>query len=211
MFRHTSAARIKPDELPEKEIRQITEYIFLPDFLLEADATIVLGQTLWQRPFQKALEIHRTGAAGRILFTGGFNAKLGGREALFMQRAWAEMTGNADGVMIDPDASNTMENMRNARSLLEQGGMLRPDMKINIITISYHMRRAIETFKHVFSQDSVNIGVVNYPSQHCHRDHWSSNPTGRTLVLGEVEKIRKYLGKSHTTELRRASPPQCES
>jgi len=180
-------------DLHGQRIREITDYMFLPDCPVAADATIVLGQTLWHRPFQKSVEIYKAGAAGKIIFTGGFNPKLGSCEALRMRRTWGKLGYSANDVLTDIAATNTLENMQNARALMSGDLLLKDCKAINIITINYHMRRAVETLKHVFADASIQIGIVNYPSRYCGPDTWFADQTGRTLVMSELAKIRKYL------------------
>ncbi|WP_396430195.1 YdcF family protein [Limnohabitans sp.] len=180
-------------ELSEPDLRQITDYVFLPDRPLIADATIVLGQTLWHRPLQKSIEIYKAGAAGKVIFTGGFNPTLGCAEALSMKRAWARMGYCLNDVLVDRHASNTLENIQNAKVLMDRANLLKRGMAINVIAISYHMRRATETLKQVFSDDLIQIGIINYPSRYCPPDNWFHDPRGRSLVIGELIKIEKYL------------------
>jgi hypothetical protein len=180
-------------ELNVPYLRQITDYVFLPDRPLIADATIVLGQTLWHRPFQKSIEIYKAGAAGKVIFTGGFNPTLGCAEALRMKRAWARLGYCLNDVLVDRHASNTLENIQNAKALMAGTNLLKCGMAINVIAISYHMRRAIETLKHVFSDELLQIGIINYPSRYCPPDHWFNDPIGRSLVIGELIKLEKYL------------------
>lgn len=180
-------------ELDDQRIKSISEYMFIPDKPLKADVTIILGQTLWQRPLQKGVELYEAGISGRLIFTGGFNPKLGCREALQMKIAWLEMGYPLDDILIDSEATNTMENMQNARSLMSRSGLLRSPTIVNLVSINYHMRRAAETLKHVFASDSLQLGIVNYPSKHCSPNFWHDNPKGRSLVINEIFKIKKYL------------------
>ncbi len=173
-------------------IQHISGYMFVPDDVLEADATIVLGMTLWERPLQKAMELHQSGKAGALVFSGGHNPRIGGCEALQMRDRWIRQGYPENQLLIDSSATNTRENMAHSRSLLAQRGMLRHGARINIIAISYHMRRAVETFRDVFGAD-VTAGIVNYPSKYCDPVRWFENSRGRELVLGEAMKIRKYF------------------
>lgn len=173
-------------------ISAMTEYMFVPDDVLDADATIVLGMTLWHRPLQKAMELHRDGVAGTLVFSGGYNPKISAVEALAMKALWIECGFPEQGLLIDAHAGNTRENMENSRSLLLRHGLLRVGIRINIISINYHMRRAVETFREVFGP-GVDLGVVNYPSIHCDPLAWFANAQERDLVVGEATKIRKYF------------------
>lgn len=179
-------------DLDAQQINDITEYMFLPDNPIKADATIVLGQTLWQRPLQRAIEIHQAGMAGKLIFTGGFNPKLGGYEALEMQKAWKKMGYPLDNVLIDTKATNTMENILNSKTLLEESGLYKTGMQINLISINWHMRRALETISHVFSGNNLQVGVVNYPSKYCEPHTWHQNVQGARLIQTEVAKIKAY-------------------
>lgn len=176
-----------------KGIREITDYMFLSDSPLDADATIVLGQTLWHRPFKKSIEIYKAGISGKLIFTGGFNPKLGCPEALCMQRTWGKMRYCLDDVLIDNEATNTKENMQNAKVLMEKANILKNGAVINVVAINYHMRRAVETLKYVFANDSLQIGIVNYKSKYCDPALWFDNQYGRSLVINEFMKIKKYL------------------
>lgn len=178
--------------LDEVRIKQITEYMFLPDNPIKADATIVLGQTLWQRPFQKAVELYKAGLSGKLVFTGGYNPKLGSHEALEMRKAWTQLGFSPEDVLLDVEATNTMENMVNARALMHEAGLLHNPLKINLVSISYHMRRAVETLKGVFDNTPIELGFANYPSKLCVTETWFLNPQGAKLVLEELEKIKKY-------------------
>lgn len=179
-------------DLDAQQIKAITEYMFLPDNPIKADATIVLGQTLWQRPFQKAVEIYKAGLSGKLVFTGGYNAKLGSSEALEMKKAWTQLGFPTEDVLLDVQATNTMENMANARALMQEAGLLHSPSKINLISISYHMRRAVETLKHAFDNIPIELGLANYPSQLCVKESWFLNLQGSKLLLEELEKIKKY-------------------
>jgi uncharacterized SAM-binding protein YcdF (DUF218 family) len=179
-------------DLDEHQIKAITEYMFLPDNPIKSDVTIVLGQTLWQRPFQKALELYKAGVSGKIVFTGGYNSKLGSYEALEMKKAWAQLGLPTEDILLDLQATNTMENMVNARALMQEAGLLHNPSKINLVSISYHMRRAVETLKSVFIDTPIELGFANYPSQLCVMDTWFLNPQGSKLLLEEFDKIKKY-------------------
>ena len=179
-------------QLDPAAIAGITEYMFVPDDVLAADATIVLGMTLWHRPLQKAMQLHQDGLAGKLVFSGGYNPKIGSCEALEMRDRWVEHGYPENDLLLDAQSGNTRENMENSRRLLAEHGVLRSDMRVNLISITYHMRRAVETFRDVFGRD-VLLGAANYSSMYCDPLAWFENRQGRDLVLGEIMKIRKYF------------------
>jgi hypothetical protein len=183
-------------------IEEISNYIFLENGPIEADVTIVLGQTIWQRPFGKAVELSMQGLCNTFIFTGGFNQKLNDVEAHCMAKEWKRL-GYADKTtyLVESRSSNTMENMIFSKEILEAQGLLDTIKKVNLITINYHMRRAVETFKYVFADKSIDIGIINYPSIYCDPKSWHLNEKGYELVISEFNKIVKYLDRPD-------SPPQ---
>lgn len=176
----------------ELSIEMITNYMFVPDSTLKADATIVLGMTLWHRPVIKAIEVHLKDLAGTLIFSGGLNQKLGEIEAFKMLALWMELGHSPAHVLIETQSINTYENMTYSKALLEKNGLYTDQMRINIVAINYHMRRAVETFRAVFG-NHIPLGIVNYPSIHCHPESWFDNREGKELILTEIAKINRYL------------------
>ena len=180
-----------PDQL-SLSIKQISDYMFVPDNAIKADATLVLGMTLYHRPLAMAAELHHQDLAGTMIFSGGHNQKLGGAEALQMMARWTEMGLPIDRVLIEHQALNTRENMSHSKKLLEEKGLLIEPMRINIVAISYHMRRAVETCRSVFG-DEIILGTVNYSSVYCQPESWFNDLNGKKLILTELGKIIRYL------------------
>jgi uncharacterized SAM-binding protein YcdF (DUF218 family) len=184
----------------DSSIKQITDYMFIPDAIIEADATLVLGMTLWHRPLMKAFELHRDGLAGMLVFSGGLNPKLGQIEASQMKARWTELGHSTDRVLIDCQSVHTLENMVHSKRLLEEHGLYKKHMRINLIAINYHMRRAVETFRAVFSAD-ITLGIVNYPSVHCQPLDWFNHSEGKKLILNELKKIKLYLPETNSPDV----------
>jgi vancomycin permeability regulator SanA len=176
--------------------QEISNYMFLEDCPIVADVTIVLGQTIWQRPLEKAIDVYTNGLCNTFIFTGGFNHKLNDVEALCMANEWKRL-GYADKskYLVESRSSNTMENMIHSREILESHGLLDIIKNVNLITINFHMRRAVETFKYVFANKSIHLGIINYPSIYCDPNAWYQNEKGYELVTSEFKKIVKYLDR----------------
>ena len=179
-------------KLNEQLVAELTRYMFVNDCHLQADVTIVLGNTLWHRPLLRAIELYQIDPSGVYIFCGGFNPKLGFSEAMAMQQEWLNRGLPIDRVFIDDQSTNTHENMVNAKNILRHHKLLHPDMAINLISINYHMRRSLETFRHVFGSQ-VRLGAINYPSRYCERQGWHENKIGNQLIVTEAMKIKKYL------------------
>lgn len=179
-------------ELSAASVAALTDYMFIPDSVLRADCTIVLGMTLFHRPVARAIELQAQGLAGRVIFSGGYNPRLQSCEAHEMQKAWRRLGQTDDVLDIEAFSTNTRENMTHVKSLLENKGWLTDTHTVNLIAISYHMRRAVETFHDVFGQ-ALTLGTASYPSQHCPPQGWADQQKGRDLVVSEFLKIQKYL------------------
>jgi hypothetical protein len=186
--------------LSASSVSALTDFMFVPDKVLRADCTIVLGMTLFHRPVARALQLQAQGLAGRVIFSGGYNPRLESFEAIEMQKEWHRLGQDMDLVQIETTSTNTRENMSHVKFLLEDKGWLTGTRTVNLIAISYHMRRALETFHDVFGND-LNLGTASYPSQHCPPLGWDRHPKGRDLVVDEFLKIYQYLPHRLTAEV----------
>ncbi len=171
---------------------EVTGFFFPPDNGLHAEFTVVLGMTLWERPLQRALSLYREGRAGRLVLCGGYNPKIGGVEALEMQRAIRDAGIPERDLLVDPHSRNTAENFKNAALLIRECTAGYPPGAINIVSIHYHVRRALLTAQEVFGA-GVAVGAVTYPSVHYASDEWFANARGRNDVLQELRKIQRYF------------------
>jgi vancomycin permeability regulator SanA len=178
--------------LDDRLIKDLTDFMFVDDQIINADLTIVLGQTLYQRPLQKALGIYLSGQAGKLIFSGGNNPRLHGAEAELMLGHWLALGYETKDILIDCLSVNTLENMVNAKAIAEDAGIYRHKLRINIVSINFHMRRAIETFRLVWGTNHI-LGAANYPSKYCDKKTWQSNTKGLELVISEYAKMVKYL------------------
>lgn len=169
-----------------------------------ADVTIVFGMSLWHRPVETALRLHLEGLSGQFILTGGFNPRIQAAEAICMAQALRTQGVPTDQVWVDAQARHTGENVSNARRLLERHGLWHPCMTVNVVGISYHVRRILVTMNAVFGTD-VHIGVASYPSKHCDPERWHESPVGRDLVLGELRKIERYFPGVLSEELLAAA------
>lgn len=170
----------------------LTHYIFVPDRILKADTTIVLGMSLWQRPLERALDLHRQGLSGRLILCGGHNPKIRAAEALEMYKA-AKSFGIPDSdMLVDPDSRNTAENFYNAAALMKASGIDATRSGVNVVAIHFHIRRALLTAQQTLGND-VQLGIATYPSIHYTHLNWHKTVAGRRNVFDEIEKIARYF------------------
>jgi uncharacterized SAM-binding protein YcdF (DUF218 family) len=178
--------------LSPESIDEITNFMFVPEEPLQANATIVFGMSLWRRPVEKAVSLYREGRAGRLVLTGGHNPSIGAVEAIEMWCKARELGVPDSDLLVESQATNTRENIANAHALLRASGQSSQALCINLVTINYHVRRTLLTFDDVCGAGH-RLGVASYPSRHCPRDAWFRTEQGRKNVLGELAKIATYL------------------
>lgn len=173
---------------------KITNYLFPPDELFAADLGLVLGMTAWQRPLARSVELYRSGTVKHLLFTGGFNARAGGIEAVQMADGALSSGVPQPDILIEPAATNTSENMDLAHRLLGRSFGPGRLTSIIIVAIHFHVRRAVLTALRQFAPE-VRVGWVTYPSQFYAATDWQHSVRGRADVRAELNKISLYLAQ----------------
>lgn len=88
-----------------------------------------------------AAELYRRGFARRLVFSSGYSYAF--REPEVMKVLAMSLGVPSEAIMLEERATNTMENVRNARALLEQHGW----RDILLVSSPYHMRRAVLTWR----------------------------------------------------------------
>lgn len=177
------------------DVTRVGKYIFVPDNFLDADVAIVLGMSDWRRPVTRGVGLYREGKAKRLLFTGGYNSKINATEAIEMATlARASGVPMAD-ILVEPRAAHTDQNISFARDLLEANIGLPKLRSIVLVTIHYHIRRAIIAARRHFPR-SIEIGWVCYASRHYSSSDWRQSHLGRENVASELAKIEKYYAVS---------------
>ncbi|RFC31653.1 MAG: DUF218 domain-containing protein [Candidatus Nitrotoga sp. SPKER] len=177
----------------------LTQFIFVPDNVLQADATIVLGMSLWERPLARAIELYRQGLAGKLVLCGGYNLKIDAIEALQMYRKAKSIGIPNSDMLVDPDSSNTAENFSTAALLLQANNIEITRSVVNIVSIHFHSRRALLTAQQVFGKD-IQFGIATYPSVHYTSKTWYETETGHRNVCDEIEKITRYFPENRLPE-----------
>lgn len=188
----------------DHDISLISRCFFPPDNPGPADVGIVFGMNDPRRPARQAIELFHAGAVRRLLFTGGHNDRLGTSEARAMARLAQEGGVPPDAILIEDQARNTDENVRFSKRLLERrfgaGGV---DSAM-LLTIHYHLRRALLAAGRQFSP-RVALRWTCYASLHYDSQTWFEVERGRRDVLSESRKIEQYYGIP-LAELLRQTP-----
>jgi len=177
---------------------------FLEDALIHADVAIILGMKQWWRPARMGIELYRAGLVGTLLFTGGNNASIDACEAEEMAALARRAQVPDTAILVEPRAAHTEENFLLSKSVLEERVGMDNLRSVMLVTIQYHLRRAIlAARRHLPS--SVALGWACYPSVHYTSSTWQSSARGWADVASEIEKIREYYGLS-LSELARQCP-----
>ncbi|MBX3581359.1 MAG: YdcF family protein [Rhizobiaceae bacterium] len=177
------------------DIESIGNCFFPADRLVKADVAIVFGMSDPTRPAQRAIELFHAGMVGQLVFTGGYNKRLGEAEARVMAKLATESGVPADAMLIEDRAQNTEENVKLSLGLLsERVGSALPG-SILLLTIRYHLRRAYIAARRHFPTETA-IGWTCYESRHYTSADWFEVDRGRRDVMTEIEKIDRYCGLS---------------
>ena len=177
------------------DLTKVGEYIFVPDNFLDADVAIVLGMNDWRRPVMRAVELYHERHVRRLLFTGGYNWKIKATEATEMAALARASRVPEANILVETRAVHTDQNMTFSRELLDASIGLAELRSILLVTIHYHIRRAIIAARRHFPS-SIEIGWVCYPSRHYSSSNWRNSRHGREHVRSEVDKIEKYYAVS---------------
>jgi len=173
------------------DIEFITRRFFLPDASLKADVAIVFGMNDWRRPTARAIEIYQAGQAQKLLFTGGYNARLCVVEAREMA-AYARAQGVSESdILVEPEAVHTDDNVLFSRNLIEARFGRDAVRSVLMVTIHYHLARTLIAARRYFAGD-VQIGWATYPSLYYSGADWHKIERGRRDVEAEIGKIEKY-------------------
>ena len=113
-----------------------------------SDCIIVLGARVWPSGrmsnsllyrCERALEAWRDGAAENIIVTGGQGEDEPAAEAQVMQAYFIENGVPEARVIAEDQSVNTIENLRNAKHIMEQNGWT----GAAVVTNDYHVERAL--------------------------------------------------------------------
>ncbi len=180
--------------------QQITDYIFLEAEPKPADLALVFGTKSYKKPLQSVEELYRHRLTETILLSGGDNRFTGRNEAREMALNLIDMGVAMADMLIEDKSTNTLENVLYSRQLIEDELGLDRLKRMLVVVKNYHARRALMTLKRHFPA-GVEFLPVTYNLFGFDRSNWFESEMGREKVMGEVERIKKYLAKGDIEEL----------
>lgn len=177
----------------DPDIEGISRCFFPPDRRIPADVAIVFGMNMPQRPVDRAVELFHAGTIRRLLFTGGYNQRLGAVEAHEMARLARESGVPAEAILIEDSALNTEQNIDYSWRLLQQRFGPNGIGSVMLLTIHYHIRRAHLAARKRLPAE-LAVCWTCYDSLHYTPQNWFDVERGRRDVMAEIEKIERYYG-----------------
>jgi len=185
----------------QKEIKKITNYIFLKSNpqRQKADLALVFG-TCHPEAINKTYELYRDKFVNKILISGGVNRVTSENEALKMSRKLIDLGVKQQDIILEDKSTNSLENVLFSKKVIDEKFGFNNIKKIIAIVKHYHSRRALMTLKRYFPKN-IELIPVTYKIYGFTKDNWFENDIGKEKVIGEFEKISKYLDKGDIEEL----------
>jgi uncharacterized SAM-binding protein YcdF (DUF218 family) len=167
--------------------------------LPQADALVVLsGSSNYIERTRAAAELFRAGRAPKIILTndnehGGWSSAEQ-RNPLFEELEFAELvSAGVPAEKIERLTETVTSTYDEARLMREYAGAqgLR---SIIVVTSAYHSRRALWTWRRVFQESGIQIGLSAAPTgeQSPNPFSWWWHPRGWAMVAGEYPKLVYY-------------------
>jgi uncharacterized SAM-binding protein YcdF (DUF218 family) len=179
---------------------RIWAYHLMGQDLIKADCILVLGSHDL-RVADHAADLYLEGWAPLILFSGNVGALTEGQFAQTEAEAFAGVAlqkgvPEAD-ILLEPRATNTGENIRFSREILEQDP--HPPQRLILVQKPYMERRTWATFAKVWPEASAvvtspPIPFADYPTPEI--------PAGRVIeiMLGDLQRLKEYPAKGFMIE-----------
>ena len=175
----------------DRNIKAITDFIFLSDKPKKADLIIVSG-TYQKQIIEKAYKVYREGFAQYIMTTGYNQEGYEQTEAEFQKKYLVSKGVPEDVIYCENESSNTKENAQFSYQLVRR--LKLKYGKIILVCKSYHSRRIYMTFKRFYKRSHI-IVCPAIDDRNTTPSNWYRHKTKRERVLEEVEKIGKYFLK----------------
>ncbi len=192
--------------LSDRQIDEITRYLFIKDDLRISDVIFIPGCA---RPdhTEEAARLYKSGFAPLLVPSGAFAKTAGGFQGIVAggDRYGTDYSCEADflkavlmangvpegSILTEPAATYTLENAEKTRMLLESRGLLDSMRTAILCCKAHHARRAFLYYEMVFPE--LDILVHPVPIDGIDRDTWYLSHEGREKVLGELGRVGQQL------------------
>ena len=181
--------------LDERQIRDITEYIFLENELKKSDVIFIPGCARPEHT-EEAARLFHAGYAPLLIPSGGFSKVQGGFqgvkkgaekygtdfdcEADFLEAVLLQNGVPKENILKETQATYTLENAEKTRVLLQEEHIT--VRQAILCCKAHHARRAYLYYSMVFPE--VNILVHPVPVDGITKEDWYKTQSGRKIVFG---------------------------
>jgi len=183
----------------QKEIKKITDYIFLESNVQKADLAIVFG-TRHNEAIKMVYKLYRDGFIPKILVSGGRNRVTGESEALEMSQKLIKLGVKREDIISEDQSTNSLENVLFSKEVIKKKIGFENLKKIIAVVKHYHSRRALMTLRKHFLEN-IELIPITYEIYGFKKDNWFESEIGKEKVMGEWNKIQKYLEKGDIEEI----------
>lgn len=173
---------------------EITRLVFVRDEPVPADLAVVFGsanETELRRRISWGCELYHTGHTPAILVSGGGAGGPARTEARSMVNIARDLGVAASALLIEDRSSNTFENARFSRPVLEAAGLLDTLSRVILISSAWHMRRVLLTTCAYFPRAIQYICCP--PPGGCHRENWMNSRRCRRIVENETLLLETFI------------------
>jgi uncharacterized SAM-binding protein YcdF (DUF218 family) len=174
-----------------------SEYLQYSDSLTKADAIFVLGGNPFDRPL-KAVEIYKSGYAGKVICTGG-NTPLVIKALNLEPMVEADLSKNTlmkqgvDSIHIVAlrKGTSTKEESEEILNYCKENGY----KKIIIVSDKFHTSRVNKVFRKFFKNEGIDIIISGSPSSVFNEQEWWKSEEGLIAINNEYIKHIYYFIK----------------
>jgi len=182
-----------------EEIKKITNYIFLESTPQKADLAFIFG-TRHEEAIKKVYTLYKNKLVPIILISGGINRVTGKNEAQEISQKLIQLGVNKSEIILENKSTNSLENVLFSKEILDKKIGLKNIKSIIPVVKHYHSRRALMTLKKHFPEN-IEFTPAIYEIYGFTKNNWFKHEIGKEKVLGEWNKISKYLKKGDIKEL----------
>ncbi|MFA5358651.1 MAG: YdcF family protein [Patescibacteria group bacterium] len=180
-------------------IKKITDYVFINSVPCRADVAIVFG-TRHSEPIDLVAKLCQNGHVEKVVLSGGVNSQTGQVEAEVMKNLLVGIGIDESRLIVENRSTNTLENVIFSKNVISEQIGLEKIGTIIAVVKHFHARRAVMTLRKHFPKN-IKIVPVAYDIHGFGKEDWYNCDDGIEKVMGELEKIEKYLDKGDIEEL----------
>lgn len=191
-------------QLDKRQIKDITEYIFLENEIEPSDVIFIPGCARPEHT-EEAARLYQEGYAPLLIPSGGFSKVQGGfqgvkkgaekygtdfdSEADFLETVLLKNGVPKEAILKETEATYTLENAEKTKVLLQKKNI--SIHQAILCCKAHHARRSFLYYSMVFPE--VNILVHPVPVDGITREDWYKTKSGREIVFGELSRMGEQL------------------